>query len=131
MRLKGPWRTIQVALWLIGLAILAWKGWWWPGILVLVALSAILQAVIKRAIPEAVEREPEPEPEPRAEAPVAPAAPAPAEPPAAAEPERRANLLPATCPGCAAQIREEQVEWTGPRTADCRYCGTRLPMRKP
>ena len=47
MRLRGPWRQIQVALWLVGLAILAWKGWWWPGILVLVALSAILQAVIQ------------------------------------------------------------------------------------
>jgi len=44
--LPGPWRQIQSAIWLIGLAILAWQGWWWPGILVLVAISGLTQALI-------------------------------------------------------------------------------------
>lgn len=29
-----PWKQIQSAIWLIGLAILFWQGWFWPGILV-------------------------------------------------------------------------------------------------
>jgi hypothetical protein len=37
-RLVGPWRNIHGAIWLIGLAILFWKGWWWPGILILTDL---------------------------------------------------------------------------------------------
>ena len=32
--LPQPWKRIQGAVWLIGLAILAWQGWWWPRILV-------------------------------------------------------------------------------------------------
>ena len=37
--LPMPWRKVQGAIWLIGLAILAWQDWWWPGILILVAIS--------------------------------------------------------------------------------------------
>ncbi len=37
----GPWGNIQTVVWLVGLAILAWHGWWWPGILVLVAVSMV------------------------------------------------------------------------------------------
>jgi hypothetical protein len=32
-------------LWLIGIPVLAATGWWWPGIMVLVGLSAILGAI--------------------------------------------------------------------------------------
>ncbi len=42
-KITGPWHNVQGAIWLIGLAIIAWQGWWWPGILVLVALSMILE----------------------------------------------------------------------------------------
>ncbi len=45
--LPQPWNRIQGAVWLIGLAILAWKGWWWPGILVLAAVSGLVQAGIQ------------------------------------------------------------------------------------
>ncbi|MEZ4559202.1 MAG: hypothetical protein R2851_10235 [Caldilineaceae bacterium] len=38
---------IQGAIWLIGLALLAWQGWWWPGILVLVAISGLTEAGLK------------------------------------------------------------------------------------
>ena len=55
-KLTGPWRSIHGAIWLIGLAILFWKGWFWPGILVLVAVSAIAEAVIQIAVPDAVEK---------------------------------------------------------------------------
>jgi MFS superfamily sulfate permease-like transporter len=50
-QLKNPWKSIQTAIWLVGLAILAWKDWWWPGILVLIALSILTQAVIQILVP--------------------------------------------------------------------------------
>ncbi len=43
-----PWKQIQSAIWLIGLAILFWKGWFWPGILVLTAISGVSQPIAKR-----------------------------------------------------------------------------------
>lgn len=41
-RLTGPWRIIQVAIWLLGLTILYLQDWYWPGILALFALDIIL-----------------------------------------------------------------------------------------
>ena len=54
-KLVGPWRSIHGAVWLIGLAILFWKGWFWPGILVLIGISAIVEAVIRLAMPGSTE----------------------------------------------------------------------------
>src|SRR3954469_11038174 len=36
------WGGIIGGIWLIGIAVLAVTGWWWPGIMVLVGLSALL-----------------------------------------------------------------------------------------
>ena len=130
-RLAEPWRGIHGAVWLIGLAILFWTGRWWPGILVLVAISVILEAVIKLAVPGAVA----PVLEPDDEKPPAPPPPVASEKPGFfrktrfLEPQHRADLLPSKCPGCGAPIREPEVQWTGPQSADCLYCGTNLPMR--
>ena len=55
-----------------------------------------------------------------------PTSPAPAEPPA-----YRIDMLPSNCPKCAGPIHGKDVTWTSPTTADCPYCGTSLPMRKP
>ena len=41
------WGGIAGGLFLIGLALIAWLNWWWPGILVLVGLTAILGAVLR------------------------------------------------------------------------------------
>lgn len=102
-KLTGPWRTIHGAIWLIGLAILFWQGWFWPGILVLMALSAILEAVIQLAVPTAVA------PEYR---------------------EHRPELLPSACPKCNAPISGDEVKWTGPQSASCPYCSANLPMKE-
>lgn len=111
--LTGPWRSIHGAIWMIGLAILFWKGWWWPGILVLVAVSGIAEALIRQYAPGAV------------------ATPAPLLPSATpAQRERRPELLPATCPNCGGPIRGGEVKWTGVQSADCPYCGANLPMKK-
>jgi len=128
-KMTGPWRNLHVALWLIGLAILAWRGWWWPGILVLVGLSMILEALLKRYAPQAFEPEEPTMPSPQVTTPLAASSPAAPEPaaPISAHP---VDLLPATCSRCGGPIRGHEVKWTGPRSADCPYCGGNLPMGK-
>ena len=37
---------MQSAIWLVGLAILFWTGYWFPGILILVAISGVTQALL-------------------------------------------------------------------------------------
>jgi hypothetical protein len=36
------WGGIMGGIWLIGIAVLAVTGWWWPGIMVLVGISALV-----------------------------------------------------------------------------------------
>ena len=36
------WGGIMGGIWLIGIAVLAVTGWWWPGIMVLVSISALV-----------------------------------------------------------------------------------------
>jgi hypothetical protein len=120
-KLVGPWRNIHGAIWLIGLAILALTKWWWPGILVLVALSMIIEAILMQSAPQAFETE---------ESAVSPS-PAPSPPaPASAVEEHRLELLPSICPKCGGPIRGHEVKWTGVQSADCPYCGANLPMEK-
>ena len=124
-KLVGPWRNIHAAVWLIGLAILALKNWWWPGILVLVAISVLLEAVLMRFAPSAFQAGEAPETPPSADQAAAPA-PAAAEQTAAAQ--HRLELLPAVCPKCGGPIRGHDVKWTGPQSADCPFCGANLPL---
>ncbi len=119
-KLTGPWRSLHSAIWLIGLAILFLRGWIWPGILVLIAISMVLEAILMQFTPKAIEK-----PEP----------PQPVSPPPAAQavpplPEHRLELLPAICPRCGGPIRGHEVRWTGLQSADCPYCGANLPMAK-
>ena len=62
-RLVGPWRSVHAAIWLIGLAVLAIFDWWWPGILVLVAISGLYEAYLRRNVTQAYEAEPPKVPE--------------------------------------------------------------------
>lgn len=105
--LAEPWSSVHTAVWLIGLAILAWKGWWWPGILVLVAISLIIEAMLAQFGPKATEAATMP-----------------------TTPEHRLELLPSSCPKCGAPVRGGEVKWTGPRSAECSYCGANLPVRE-
>jgi len=119
-KLVGPWRSLHGAVWLIGLAILFWKGWFWPGILVLIAISTVLEAILLAYVPHAAEEvEPLSAPAPA----VAPPSPA-----IAARPEHPLERLPSTCPKCGGPIRGHEVKWTGPLSADCPYCGANLPL---
>jgi hypothetical protein len=127
-KLVGPWRNLHAAVWLIGLAILAWKEWWWPGILVLVAISLIIEAFLMRYAPQAFARpEPAQPPQPAPPPPAAPAAPAAPAPQAAEHPFER---LPSTCAKCGGPIRGHEVKWTGPQSADCPYCGANIQLER-
>ncbi len=97
------WRQVQTAIWLIGLAILAWRGWWWPGILVLTAISGVSQGLMRWY----VERQEAEELAKTAEV-------------------TRKDWLPAKCPNCGGPLSVETVKWTGPSSADCPYCSTNL-----
>jgi hypothetical protein len=123
-KLTGAWQSIHAVVWLIGLAILAWQGWWWPGILVLVAISVIFEAVLKQYVPQAVEK---------VETTQAPAQPIPQTNAALVTitpPEHRVDLLPAACSKCGGPLRGHEVRWTGPQSADCPFCGANIPMGK-
>lgn len=121
-KLVGPWRSLHGAIWMIGLAILFWRDWWWPGILVLVGISMAIEGILMQFAPQAFEKPEQAEPIP----------PTSAAPVQAISPtlEHRLELLPAACPRCGGPIRGHEVKWTGPQSADCPYCGANLPMIK-
>jgi len=119
-KLVGPWRNLHAAVWLIGLAILAWQGWWWPGILVLVAISMVIEAILMQVAPQAFEKVDQPQSprmQPEPPAPSATTSQAPGQP---------LERLPSVCSRCGGPIRGHEVKWTGPQSANCPYCGANL-----
>jgi hypothetical protein len=105
--LPAPWQRIQGAIWLLGLALIAWQSWWWPGILVLVAISGLVQAGIQMYLSNRNKtREEVSEAKNVA--------------------KERAEWLPSICPTCGAPLSVSTVHWTGPATADCPYCKANL-----
>jgi hypothetical protein len=124
--LIGPWRSLHAVIWLVGLYILFTRGSFFPGILVLMAISAIYEGILQRFLPNAYEEQTTAEPESSQTMQPGPA-------PDMAPPvslEHRMDLLPQVCPSCNGPIRGHEVKWTGPQAADCPYCGTNLPMIK-
>lgn len=97
-----PWAKIQSAVWLIGLAILFWQGWLFPGILVLVAISGLLQAGLHLYLKRREET-------------------------ATLEATRELHL-PDTCPQCGGPISPFTVQWNGPSTATCPYCHSNIKV---
>lgn len=126
-KLASPWRSLHAAIWLLGLALLAWQDWWWPGILVLVALSLVIEALLPRFMPPAFQpAAPPAEAAPVTAPPTATLTTAPA-PEAAEHPVER---LPAVCPRCGAPVRGPEVKWTSWRSPECPYCGLNLPLTR-
>ena len=41
------------AVWLVGIAVIAINGWWFPGILVVAAISLVFRAVVAQLSPAA------------------------------------------------------------------------------
>ena len=123
-KLVGPWRNLHGAVWLIGLAILAWRGWWWPGILVLVAISMVIEAILLQVAPQAFEKTDQPPSTPKTSEPTASSA------VTSRDPGHPIDLLPSVCPRCGGPIRGHEVKWTGQQSANCPYCGANLNMGK-
>jgi hypothetical protein len=42
---SARWGGISGGLFLLGLALIAWRNWWWPGILVLVGVTALISGL--------------------------------------------------------------------------------------
>jgi hypothetical protein len=117
--LPYTWKQVQTAIWLIGLAILFWTGNWWPGILILVAISGLTQAAIaayvKRQDDAAAARMAQAqslEAQKRLEA-------------------ARLDALPSNCPVCGGALDPARVTWSGPTTAVCPYCQSAIKVNVP
>lgn len=98
--LSEVWRQVHGAIWLIGLAILAWRGWWWPGILVLVAISGLAQALLVRYQNRSAAQQ--------------------------TLVQTRARGLPETCPSCGGPLDAAKVKWASETTAICPFCGSNI-----
>jgi hypothetical protein len=134
--------NINAAVWLIGLGILWLTDMWWPGILILIGVSMLVQVMIPKAAEAGVISPPAKEPV--VESPQAVDEKKAAEDvwgedekeeePAfmKAEPDRRARdaRLPKQCPACGGPVAENahKVEWSGPDTAKCPFCDTVLKL---
>lgn len=137
-RMKRKIRTRKVArrrmsihsmVWLIGLVVIALTDNWWPGILILVIISVLLESAVKRGDQSdgdeeesetVTEKKPEVAPSPTSRAETVP-------PPVGTQ---RAEWLPLACPKCGAPTRAADVHWTGNASAACPYCGSNLPLKK-
>lgn len=129
-KLKQPWRNLHGAVWLLGLGYLFISGDWFPGILWLIGVSMILEAVLMMAVPDAYEEaapektatEPSPTPavvENEVDIPA----------PAPKVDSRPYAALPTTCPRCGAPARGHEVIWHNDHAADCAFCGASLPLK--
>ena len=45
---KIPWNNLQSLIWLVGIGILFITGDWWPGILLVVAISILAEFILQR-----------------------------------------------------------------------------------
>jgi cytochrome c biogenesis protein ResB len=108
--LPGLYAAVQSAIWLIGLAILFWSDWWFPGILVLVAISGITQALLAKMAASEEQKATD-------KAALAAAA------------RTAAMAVPPNCPTCGAAISAATVNWTGPAAAQCPYCKAAIPLK--
>jgi hypothetical protein len=128
-RLANPWDKLKVVLWLVGLVVLGITNWWWPGILVLVAISILYEVLLMKYFPSSIEK-PRPliqdtslpeglnKPDGKDDKPIPD------------RNEHRIDLLPLTCPKCGGPIKGHSVNWTSQESADCPFCGTNLPLEK-
>lgn len=99
-KLPPHWEKVHGAIWLIGLAILFWQGWIFPGILVLVAFSSLAQVAMRAYITKKVQTE--------------------------TLTQIRELHLPDNCPSCGGPITTASVKWRGAQTAVCPFCGSTI-----
>ncbi len=117
-RVSIPWSEVEGAVFLIGLAIVAWQGWWWPGILVVLAITGLVEGFSRQQKNSDGERTKKR----RRGVDTAQASELAQATPSSAEP---ALALPDRCPNCGGNIDSNNVDRTANRVG-CPYCGTRL-----
>ncbi len=128
-------KNLLAAIWLIGLGILFWVGYIWPGILILIGLSMIVSVYSKEeqssATPLAAPVPPKPAEHPEVQS----AAPVVEESlPAVLAPEGErlflASRLPEKCPACNAPMKAnaEKLEWHADKSFTCMFCGFRVTV---
>jgi hypothetical protein len=127
--------NLNAAVWLIGIGILWLTNLWWPGILIVIGVSMLVQALVHgaaaeppaisplRAVPP-VEAVPEKVDSPWDDV---------AETPAFIqenEPVKNIALLPSKCPACGGPVADNahKVEWMGEHSARCPFCNTVLTL---
>jgi len=125
--------NLQAGIWIIGIGILGWLDFWWPGILFLIGIGTIAQAILpnrkQETPPDKLDEawlEPStnsqssnefPEKTPEANSPFSSSPP----PPAAAR-----SWLPTRCPACGAPLTPNEANWLASDRAECPYCHTIL-----
>jgi len=122
--------SVQGAIWLFGIGILAWFDFWWPGILILVGLGIIAGSLFPdRKQPQTAEVPessfPESIPDPQEEYSYDDIPETPREP-VLSQPTSSPNWIPSRCPACGAPISADEVIWLDDTHAECSYCHTQL-----
>lgn len=107
--LPVEWQKVQSAIWLLGLALLFFTGQWWPGILILAAVSGLTQALIGVYVRSSSQRSA-------------------AESAARDLAVARALALPANCPTCGAALDAAKIAWRSDTVAACPYCAASVPV---
>ncbi|MEE4193892.1 MAG: hypothetical protein V2J07_01715 [Anaerolineae bacterium] len=148
---KSVISRINGVIWMIGIFYLSYTGNWFPGILYLVAITAVINIVaplLFAGLTSKDEYDPEDFSAPaRAddldgqERPLAPDPvgspnntrmqrldPDPIPPLHPLSREYRTDLLPPKCPNCGAPISEKDVEMVGIKTAKCGFCGSHFSL---
>ena len=128
---------IYAAIWLIGLGILFWTGYFWPGILILIGATMLVRAFLPVEVSSAksgMNKTIEPKEslddsapwEEEEEEPVEPAFVKPVEKKSSFPVER----LPEACPNCGGPVKENahKVEWTNEKSCKCPFCETLLTI---
>jgi hypothetical protein len=118
-QLPFQWQQVQSAIWLLGLAVLFFTGNWFPGIFVLMAVSALSQAAIYAYVKSGEERRAQAEAQRVAQVRQLEAE------------DARAGALPPVCPGCGAPLTATTVLWRSATTAACPYCNRMVKASQP
>ena len=133
-RYQGTRGNITAAIWLIGLGILALTDQWWPGILILVGLSMVINAVLpvtdeasKPARPYVNEDDHSYLEEPFTEDDPLPPVP---EPPLQVRVDESESsftgALPSSCPMCGAPVDARKLKLAPSGAPLCGYCDANL-----
>ena len=131
---------IYTAIWLIGLGILFWTGYWWPGILILIGATMLVRAFLP--VETSSERKTIHEPggskagweDPAPWEETENVDDEPFEPAFIKSSEEGSSFpikkLPENCPSCGGPVKEnaQKVEWINEKSCKCPFCDTLLTI---